>query len=111
MPHPDEHRPASRALAAGEAEDLAKTLKALASPARLRLLTLLLGGPRTVDRLAEGAGLSASATSHHLRLLRTLRLVRPRRDGRHVEYALHDHHVGELLRAVRHHHEHAHEGA
>src|SRR5215204_4731547 len=108
MPHASEHGSATRPLGAAEAEDLAETLKALGSPGRLRLLTELLDGDRTVERLAAAAGLSVSATSHHLRLLRTLRLVRARRDGRHVFYALHDHHLVELLAAVRHHHEHVH---
>jgi DNA-binding transcriptional ArsR family regulator len=108
MPHPAEHNAPTRPLGAEEAEDLTETLKALASPGRLRLLTDLLGRERTVEELARAAGLSDSATSHHLRLLRTLRLVRPRRDGRHVRYVLHDHHLAELLAAVRHHHEHVH---
>ena len=106
MPHPAEHSTPARVLGADEAEELTETLKALASPGRLRLLTDLLGGPRTVEQLAAAAELSVSATSHHLRLLRSLRLVRARRDGRHVFYALHDHHIGDLLAAVRHHHEH-----
>jgi ArsR family transcriptional regulator, nickel/cobalt-responsive transcriptional repressor len=108
MPHPSEHEPATRSLDADEAADLAETLKALASPGRLRILTELLDGPRTVEQLAEAAGMSESATSHHLRLLRSLRLVRGRRDGRHVGYTLYDHHIAELLAAVRHHHEHLH---
>jgi ArsR family transcriptional regulator, nickel/cobalt-responsive transcriptional repressor len=108
MPHPAEHSAPARVLGADEAEELTETLKALASPGRLRLLTDLLGGPRTVEQLAAAAELSVSATSHHLRLLRSLRLVRARRDGRHVFYALHDHHIGDLLAAVRHHHEHVH---
>ena len=106
MPHPAEHKVATRALGAQEAQDLAETLKALGSPGRLRLLTDLLGGERTVEDLARAAGLSDSATSHHLRLLRSLRLVRARRDGRNVFYSLHDHHVADLIAAVRHHHEH-----
>src|SRR3954467_2025547 len=108
MPHPAEHDAPARVLGADEAEELAETLKALASPGRLRLLTDLLGGPRTVEELAAAAELSVSATSHHLRLLRSLRLVRARRDGRHVRYRLHDHHIADLLAAVRHHHEHVH---
>ena len=108
MPHPAEHATPSRRLDAEEAERLAETLRALGSPARLRLLTELFEAPRTVEQLAGAAALSVSATSHHLRLLRALRLVRARRDGRHVVYALHDHHVGDLLAAVRHHHEHVH---
>jgi DNA-binding transcriptional ArsR family regulator len=108
MPHPAEHEAPTRALGEHEAQDLAETLKALASPARLRLLTDLLGGERTVEQLARAADLSDSATSHHLRLLRSLRLVRARRDGRNVFYVLHDHHIADLLAAVRHHHEHVH---
>jgi DNA-binding transcriptional ArsR family regulator len=108
MPDRTEHSSAYRALPSEEAEELAETLKALGSPARLRMLTALADGHRTVEQLAEDAGLGASATSHHLRILRALRLVRAHRDGRHVLYALHDHHVAELLAAVRHHHEHVH---
>jgi ArsR family transcriptional regulator, nickel/cobalt-responsive transcriptional repressor len=108
MPHPAEHNAPTRPLGAEEAEDLTETLKALASPGRLRLLTDLLGRERTVEELARAAGLSDSATSHHLRLLRSLRLVRARRSGRNVFYSLHDHHIADLLAAVRHHHEHVH---
>src|SRR5687767_1075675 len=108
MPHPAEHDHPARPLDAGEAEELAETLKALASPGRLRVLTALLKRDRTVEQLAAEAELSVSATSHHLRLLRTLRLVRARREGRHVHYVLHDHHIADLLAAIRHHHEHVH---
>ena len=108
MPHPSEHGAAARPLAGDEAEELAETLKALASPARLRLLTELAGGERTVEQLATAIALSLSATSHHLRLLRSLRLVKARKEGRHVIYVLHDHHLGDLLAAVRHHREHVH---
>src|SRR5215207_5587809 len=108
MPHPAEHNAPTRPLAADEAEDLTETLKALASPGRLRLLTELLAGERTVEQLAGVAELSVSATSHHLRLLRSLRLVRARRSGRNVFYSLHDHHIADLLAAVRHHQEHVH---
>jgi len=108
MPHPSEHSPVDRPLGTREADELAETLKALASAGRLLVLTELLEGERTVEQLALAAELSVSATSHHLRLLRALRLVRARRDGRHVFYALHDHHLADLLAAVRHHHEHVH---
>jgi DNA-binding transcriptional ArsR family regulator len=110
MPHPAEHRPPSRPLEAGEAEQTAETLKALASPARLRLLTELLAGERTVEQLATAVELSLSATSHHLRILRALRLVRGHKAGRHVNYALHDHHIADLLAAIRHHGDHVADG-
>jgi DNA-binding transcriptional ArsR family regulator len=108
MPDPAEHTSPLLPLGQRDAEELAETLKALGSPGRLRLLTELLSAERTVEDLAAAAELSLSATSHHLRLLRSLRLVRARRDGRHVRYRLHDHHVADLLAAVRHHHEHVH---
>jgi ArsR family transcriptional regulator, nickel/cobalt-responsive transcriptional repressor len=108
MPHRSEHDVAHLPLGEDEAHELAATLKAIGSPARLRLLTALLESRRTVEELAARAGLSLSGTSHHLRILRDLRLVRGRRDGRHVRYELHDHHVAELLAAVRHHREHVH---
>ena len=108
MPHPAEHSAPTRPLGRHEAEDVAETLKALASPSRLRMLTALLAGERTVEQLAAAAQLSSSATSHNLRILRGLRLVRGRRAGRHTYYALHDHHIADLLAAVRHHQEHVH---
>jgi DNA-binding transcriptional ArsR family regulator len=111
MPRRSEHGPAARRLPLPEAQELAETLKAVASPTRLGLLVELLGEERTVAELSEALALGQSATSHHLRILRALRLVRPRRAGRHVYYALHDHHIAELLAAIRHHHEHVHPSA
>ena len=108
MPHPSEHAPVSRPLAREEADELAETMRAFGSASRLRLLVALVDGERTVEDLARAAGLEMSAASHQLRVLRTLRLVRVRRAGRHGFYALYDHHVAELLAAVRHHHEHVH---
>jgi ArsR family transcriptional regulator, nickel/cobalt-responsive transcriptional repressor len=108
MPHPAEHGSARRPLEEDEAYELAATLKAIGSPPRLHLLTELLAADRTVEELAAAAGLSLSGTSHHLRILRDLRLVRGRRAGRHVRYELYDHHVVDLLAAVRHHREHVH---
>ena len=105
MPRPSEHASPVRSLGADEAGQLAETLKALASPSRLRVLAELVGRERTVEQLAVASELSPSATSHNLRILRSLRLVRTRRSGRHAYYALYDHHV-DLLAAVRHHHEH-----
>jgi DNA-binding transcriptional ArsR family regulator len=56
-------------------EQLARLGKAVASPARLELLDLLCQGPRTVESLAQEAGLSIANTSQHLRVLHGARLV------------------------------------
>ena len=106
MPHPSEHHDATRPLDYDEAEALAESMRAFATGSRLRLLWALLDGELTVEDLAERADLSQSAASHQLRLLRQGRLVRVRRNGRHAHYALHDHHMVDLLAALRHHHEH-----
>jgi DNA-binding transcriptional ArsR family regulator len=66
----------------------------------------LLDGEQTVEALAAATGLEQSAASHQLRLLRQQRLVAVRRDGRHGYYRLFDHHLPELLTALRNHHEH-----
>lgn len=74
---------------------------------RVRVLYALLAEPLTVDELAASVEMESSAVSHQLRILRQLRFVVAEREGRHVRYRLHDHHIADLLAAVRHHHEHA----
>jgi ArsR family transcriptional regulator len=61
---------------------------------------------QTVEQLVAATGIAPSAASHQLRLLRQERLVSVRRVGRHAFYRLHDHHVADLLAAIRFHHEH-----
>ncbi len=78
-------------------EALAETFKALGDPTRLRMLTALAEAELCVCDLATLVGISESAASHQLRLLRTLRLVRSRRDGRMVHYRLDDDHIKGLL--------------
>lgn len=78
-------------------ESLSEIFKALGDPTRLRLLTALGKGELCVCDLASLTGTSESATSHQLRLLRTLRLVRARREGRMVFYRLDDQHVVDLV--------------
>lgn len=76
---------------------LAETFKALGDPTRVRLLTALSATDLCVTDLAALLGLTESAVSHQLRLLRSLRLVRARRDGRQVFYHLDDDHIARLL--------------
>ncbi len=89
----------TEALDPRTAQDLAELFRALADPTRLRLVAYLLqAGEATVGELAAQVGLSESAVSHQLRGLRQMRLVRSRRAGRHVWYALDDEHVAALFR-------------
>lgn len=82
---------------------LTETFRALGDPTRVRVLDALSHGELCVCDLAALLGLTQSATSHQLRLLRALRLVRTRRAGRMVYYALDDRHIVTLFRqGLRH---------
>src|SRR6478735_210961 len=80
-------------VAADAVQGLADTFNALGDPTRVRILDALSHGELCVCDLAAVLALSQSAVSHQLRLLRGLRLVRARREGRMVFYALDDRHV------------------
>ena len=76
---------------------LAEAFHLLGDLTRVRILDALSKGELCVCDLANLLGLSASAVSHQLRLLRSVRLVRPRRSGRMVYYALDDQHITHLF--------------
>ncbi len=83
--------------APADVDDAADVFALLADPGRLRLLAALRVGEASVGVLARTAGLSESATSHALRLLRAHRIVQVRRQGRMAFYRLADAHVQVLL--------------
>ena len=82
---------------------LADTFKVLGDATRVRMLDVLSRGELCVGDLAEVLGLSESAVSHQLRLLRNARLVRQRREGQMMIYALDDHHVIRLFAQAHEH--------
>ena len=89
--------PVRPALPSRTVEALADTFRVLGDPTRVRILDALSHGELCVCDIATAVGISESAASHQLRLLRGMRLVRPRRAGRQVYYAVDDHHILELL--------------
>jgi ArsR family transcriptional regulator, nickel/cobalt-responsive transcriptional repressor len=94
-------------VAEDEAVAIAELMQALAAPSRVRLLYALRAGEAGVSELAERADVTPSAASQQLRILRHLRFVTTRRDGRSILYRLHDGHVAALLDEVRNHLDHA----
>ena len=90
-----------------QAVAIAELMQALAAPSRVRLLYALRDGEAGVSELAERAEVTPSAASQQLRILRHLRFVATRRDGRAILYRLHDDHVAALLDEVRNHLDHA----
>jgi len=84
-------------------EDIAETFKVLGDPTRLRIILALLIDELCVCDLSELIGLSQSAISHQLRVLRNLKLVKFRKQGKMVYYSLDDDHIRNLVREASNH--------
>jgi len=96
--HPEKIAAAAHhSLADAENRQMAELFKALADPTRLRILWALSKQEMCVCDLAQLAGVSESAISHQLRMLRQLNLVNNRRSGPVLYYRLADDHVRELM--------------
>jgi DNA-binding transcriptional ArsR family regulator len=93
----------AKLLAPDVVEAVADIFRLLSDPTRVRLVDVLSHGERCVTDLATLAGLTKSAASHQLRLLRSARLVRARRTGRRAYYSLDDRHVAGLVHDTRRH--------
>ena len=72
---------------------LAELFKAFGDSTRIRMLGALQSGELCVCALAETLGMTSSAISHQLRLLKQLRLIRSRKMGKSVFYMLNDDHI------------------
>ncbi|MBI3866399.1 MAG: winged helix-turn-helix transcriptional regulator [Planctomycetia bacterium] len=66
----------------------AEQLKALSEPLRLRIVSALRTGPKSVSELAESLSAELVTVSHHLQILRSARLVKTERRGRFILYSL-----------------------
>lgn len=80
--------------------EAAKLMEMLSQPVRLRLMCILLDGEQSVQSLAESAGLSQPAMSHHLKKLRDAELVETRRDGQTIYYFLKGTEVAQVLEVL-----------
>lgn len=83
-----------------------ETFEALADPTRARILYALSKRRLCVRDLAILVGVSESAVSHQLRLLRTRRLVKGEREGTVIFYSLVNHHLDLLFREAEYHADH-----
>ena len=91
------------ALELEKAQRMADFFGLLADASRLRIISLLADTELCVGDLAVALDMSDSAVSHQLKTLRALRLVRYRKQGRHVFYQLLDRHVFDLYNTVLEH--------
>jgi DNA-binding transcriptional ArsR family regulator len=106
-PHPTDPRELDairgRLINGESVQAVADVFRLLGDPTRVRLVDALMQGERCVCDLAGLVGMTESAVSHQLRLLRSARLVRVRRAGRLAFYSVDDHHVAGLLHDTRRH--------
>ena len=81
-----------------ELYDLADLFKVFGDSTRVRLLYELLSGEKNVGDLSDALNMNQSAVSHQLRLLKQSDLVKVRRDGKSMYYALSDDHVESIIK-------------
>ena len=86
-----------RAPSEDQLYDLAEVFKVFGDSTRIRILYRLFSGEYGVNELAESLNLTHSAVSHQLKLLKQARLVRARREGKSMIYALADEHVRTMM--------------
>jgi DNA-binding transcriptional ArsR family regulator len=82
---------------------LSETFKVLSDPTRLKIVLALSKQELCVFDIAELLKVTESAISHQLRLLKTLRLVKYRKEGKMVFYSLDDEHIEDLIRIASRH--------
>lgn len=78
-------------------ERIAELFNAFGDPTRVHILSLLAQSERCVGEIAQAVDLSQSAISHQLRILKQMHLIKFRREGKNVRYALADDHVLTIL--------------
>ncbi|ASS90252.1 MULTISPECIES: ArsR/SmtB family transcription factor [Aeribacillus] len=87
-------------------EHISQIFKVLADPTRIKILYLLSQEECSVNHIAEVLEMSQSAVSHQLSILRNLRLIKYRREGKTLIYSCNDEHVFSLLKQAIDHSEH-----
>ena len=80
-----------------ELQDLAELFRIFGDPTRLKILYVLLCSEMCVQDIADLLGMNQSAISHQLRVLKQIRLVKGRRDGKTIFYSLADDHIVSIL--------------
>ena len=77
--------------------DMAELFKVFGDSTRIKILYVLFRGEKCVTEICEQVQMGQSAISHQLRLLKQAKLVRNRREGKTVYYALADDHVRTII--------------
>ena len=96
--HPDGHAKVRVELSAEETlYDLAELFRIFGDTSRIKILYALFESELCVGDMAQALGMTQSAVSHQLRVLKSSKLVKFRREGKTVFYSLDDDHVRSIL--------------
>jgi len=77
--------------------DLSELFKVFGDVTRIKILSILLNRELSVGDIADGLGMTQSAISHQLRVLKASKLVKNRREGKSIIYSLADSHVRQII--------------
>ena len=83
--------------------NMAELFKAFADSTRIKILYLLFEEEHCVGDIASDVGVSQSAISHQLKLLKQIKLVKSRREGKTIYYTLADDHVKTIINMAKEH--------
>lgn len=86
-----------------EINALAELFKIFGDATRIRILFCLYDDEHSVSDIAEALDMTQSAVSHQLKILRTAKLIKARRDGKQIFYSLADEHVHTIIGVGREH--------
>ncbi len=80
-----------------QAEELTNILSVLSDPTRLRILWFLCHTKECVNDISEAVNMSAPAVSHHLKLLKQVKIIESKKDGKEMHYTLADNEFARLI--------------
>lgn len=86
-----------------EMGDMAELFKVFADSTRIKILSELMQSEHCVGEIADALTVSQPAVSYQLRVLKQAKLVRARRDGKQICYALADDHVKTIIQMAKEH--------
>lgn len=96
--HPDKVKEAVKYIPNEEKlQALGEFYKVFSEPSRLKILYLLSAGEMCVCDIADSLSATVSGVSHQLKILKTARLVKFRKDGKNCLYSLADDHISKIL--------------
>ncbi len=101
MPKKDEYK--LRGMTEDDLLELADLFKMFADSTRIKILYDLFDGEKNVSEICDDIEMNQSAVSHQLKALKTAKLVRSRREGKSIVYALDDDHVKTIIAMGKEH--------